>query len=107
MSTASGPITYQVSYSQLVRHHLHTLAHVTRARGDGEIFLAAMREFHRLLCIYPQFGDPLIDLVQATGQVRIGVVHPIVMRYGVFEELRIVTVAALPALFPRSASNHP
>jgi hypothetical protein len=38
-------------------------------------------------------------------QVWIGIVRPLAMRYGIFEERRLVMVAALPVLLPRSESN--
>jgi hypothetical protein len=91
-----------VAYSERARERLLALADVARERGDGEAYLAAVKEFHRRLCLYPQFGDPLIDLTQESGQVRIGIVRPLVMRYGVFEDRRLVMVAALPVLFPKS-----
>jgi hypothetical protein len=78
------------------------LADLARQRGDGEAFLEALKEFHRRLCLYPQFGEPLIDLTQELGQVWIGIVRPLAMRYGVFDERRLVMVAALPVLLPRS-----
>jgi hypothetical protein len=81
---------------------LLALAEVARERGDGEDFVAALKEFHRRLSIYPQFGEPLIDLNQEPGQVWIGTVRPLVMRYGVFDERRLVMVAALPVLLPKS-----
>jgi len=99
---ASGPVPYQVVYSESVRQRLLALADLARERGDGEAFLAAVKEFHSRLCLYPQFGDPLIDLTQDLGQVRIGIVRPLAMRYGVFEERRVVMVAALPVLLPKS-----
>ena len=69
-----------------------------------EADLVALREFDRRLRIYPQFGDPLIDLLAEAGQVRIGVVPPLAMRYGVLEERRIVLVAAPPVLLPSRGS---
>ncbi len=103
MSTASpGPVPYRVAYSQRVRQRLLALADVARERGDGEAFLAALKEFHRRLCLYPQFGEPLIDLTQELGQVWIGIIRLLAMRYGVFDERRVVMVAALPVLLPRS-----
>lgn len=103
MSTAaSGPVPYRVVYSERVRQRLLALADVARERGDGEAFLAALKEIHRRLCLYPQFGEPLIDLVQEVGQVWIGIVRPLAMRYGVFDEQRVVMVAALPVLLPKS-----
>ncbi len=55
--------------------------------------------------MYPQFGDPLVDLLAEAGQVRLGVVPPLAMRYGVLEERRMVLVAALPVLMPRQGAE--
>ena len=46
-SAVSGPIPYRVVYSQRVRQRLLALADVARERGDGEAFVAALKEFHR------------------------------------------------------------
>jgi len=75
---------------------------MARERGDGEAFLAALKKFHRRLSVYPQFGEPLLDLTQESGQVWIGTVRPLAMRYGVFDDRRVVMVAALPVLLPKS-----
>lgn len=103
--TADGPAPYRVSYSRRVRQRLVELAAAARQRGDGEEFLAALREFDRRLRVYPQFGDPLIDLLAEAGQVRLGTVPPLAMRYGVLEERRVVLVAALPVLLPRRSGE--
>ena len=103
MSTAaSEPVPYRVAYSERVRQRLLALADIARERGDGEAFLAALKEFHRRLGLYPQFGEPLIDLTHEVGQVWLGIVRPLAMRYGVFDERRVVMVAALPVLLPKS-----
>jgi hypothetical protein len=99
---APGPVPYRVVYSERVRQRLLALADIARERGDGEAFVAALKEFHRRLCLYPQFGEPLIDLRQELGQVWIGIVRPLAMRYGVLDERRVVMVAALPLLLPMS-----
>lgn len=99
--TAEGPPAYQVIYSDWVRDRLLELADEANRRGDGPEYAAAAREFHRRLCVYPQFGDPLIDLRGYPGQVRLGVVPPLAMRYAVLEEQRLVFVAALPVLLHR------
>jgi hypothetical protein len=96
------PVPYRVVYSERVRQRLLALADVARERGDGEAFLAALREFHRRLCLYPQFGEPLIELTQELGQVWLGVVRPLAMRYGVFDERRVVMVTEIPVLLPKS-----
>jgi hypothetical protein len=89
-------------YSEQVRQRLLALADFARDRGDAERFLSAVKEFHRRLCLYPQFGEPLIDLSQELGQVWIGIVRPLAMRYGVLDERRVVMVAAIPVLLPKS-----
>ena len=99
---ASEPVPYRVVYSERVRQRLLALADVARRRGDGEAFLAAVKEFHRRLCLYPQFGEPLIDLKQEPGQVWLGTVRPLVLRYGVFDERRVVMVTEIPVLLPKS-----
>jgi hypothetical protein len=98
------PAHYRVSYSGRVQQRLKELAAVARSRGDGEQFLSALREFDRRLRIYPQFGDPLIDLNMVIGQVRLGAVPPLAMRYVVLEERREVFVGAPPVLLTRRGS---
>jgi hypothetical protein len=98
-------VPYRVVYSERVRQRLLALADVARERGDGEAFLASLKEFHRRLCLYPQFGEPLIDLTQESGQVWIGIVRPLAMRYGIFDERRVVMVASIPVLLPNSGSQ--
>jgi hypothetical protein len=98
----SAPQPYHVTYSERVRRRLVALAKTARARADGPAFVAALEEFDRRLHIYPQFGDPQCDLTREPGQVRIGIVPPLTMRYAVFEERREVTVMALPVLLRKS-----
>ena len=93
---------YRVSYSGRVRQRLLELGEAARARGDGEAYVAALREFDRRLRVYPQFGDPLTDLLREAGQIRLGMVPPLAMRYGVLEERRLVFVAAQPVLLSKS-----
>jgi hypothetical protein len=78
---------------------------MARERGDGLAFLSALKEFHRRLCVYPQFGELLVDLAQESGQVWIGTVRPLAMCYGVFDDRRLVMVAALPVLLPKLESQ--
>jgi hypothetical protein len=80
------------------------LSDIARDRGDFDAFVVALREFDRRLHIYPQFGDPLADLLIEPGHVRIGIIQPLSMRYAVFEERRLVFVGALPVLLRRSPS---
>ena len=100
MSESATP--YQVEYSGRVRQELRSLAARAIERGDGEAFVASLREFHRRLCIYPQFGDPLIDLTHEPGQICIGILRPLSMRYGLYELRRLVLVVDSPVLLPMS-----
>ncbi len=103
MSSATPPPPpYRVKYSERVRQRLLALADIARQRGDGEAFVAALKEFHQRLCIYPQFGEPLVDLKKEPGQVWIGIVRPLAMRFGVFDERRLVIIMAIPVLLPKS-----
>jgi hypothetical protein len=96
------PLPFRVEYSQRVRQRLEELARLAWKRGDGEAFISALQEFDRRLSLYPQFGDPLIDLKQEAGQIRIGIIHPLAMRYTVLDERRFVIVTALPVLMPQT-----
>ena len=98
-----GSTLYAITYSDRVQDVLVRLGRVAQSRGDGERFVDALREFHRRLCVYPQFGDPLMDLRVSVGQIRLGVVPPLTMRYGVLEERRSVIVVGVPVLLPRAA----
>jgi hypothetical protein len=98
----SGPLPYRVVYSERVRQRLLALADVARERGDGEGFLAALKEFDRRLRLYPQFGEPLLDLEEEPGQVWIGTVRPLTMRYAVFDERRLVLITEIPVLLPKA-----
>jgi hypothetical protein len=97
---------YKVVYSERVRQRLKELGAEAVRRGDGEQFVAALKEFHRRLCIYPQFGEPFLDLVAEAGQIYNGIVRPLAMRYGVHEERRLVMVGALPVLLPMVSGEH-
>lgn len=103
--SADAPQLYQVSVSSWVRERLLELADAARGRGDGVAFAAALREFDRRLQLYPQFGDPLMDLSHEDGQVRLGVVPPLAMRYAVLESHRLVFVAARPVLLSKETTR--
>jgi hypothetical protein len=98
--TEAAIVPYRVVYSERVRLRVRSLAKIAFERGDGEAFLAAVAEFHRRLAIYPQFGEPLMDLSRQSGRIWIATVPPVTMRYAVFEELRLVAIGALPVLSP-------
>lgn len=100
MDATEPPTPYQVVYSEAVRQRLGELSDAAIARGDGGAFAAAYRELDRLLRLYPQFGDPLIDLTAVPGVIYNGIVPPLSIRYGVYEDRRLVLVVAMPVLLP-------
>jgi hypothetical protein len=97
----SDPQPYAVSVAGRVHDRLLELADVAKAPGDGRAFLTALAEFHRRLRVYPEFGDPLVDLTQHDGHIRLGVVPPLTMRYAVLEDQRAEFVGARPVLLAR------
>lgn len=99
---SSGPSHYRVSYSEQVRQELRSLAAQARAHGLGPQFLAALKDIDQRLRIYPQFGEPLCNLKLEPAQIWIAVVPPLVLRYTLDEERRLVMVATLPLLLPKS-----
>jgi hypothetical protein len=100
--TSNGPIPYRVVYSEHVRHELQELLARAKEQGLGPQVLAAASEIDRRLHIYPQFGQPLLDLSFVPGQLRIGVIPPLVVRYAIHEEQRLVIVATPLTLLPHS-----
>jgi hypothetical protein len=100
MAVPEPTIPYQLVYSDAVKQCLRELSDAAFARGDGPAFTAALKEFDRLLRLYPQFGDPQIDLDVGGGQLRLGIIRPISMRYGINEDLRIVFCVSPPTLLP-------
>lgn len=100
MAKSESPISYEVVFSDLVQQHFRVLAREAFARGDGLAFAAAYQEFKRRLKLYPQFGHPLYDLMAEPGQIYTGIIPPITLRYGVFEDRRLVFCGALPILMP-------
>jgi hypothetical protein len=91
-------IPYRVTISVRVTEALDEFARLAYERGDGPEFETAFSEFVRRLAIYPQFGDPLNDVNEYRGHIRIGIIPPLTMRYGVLEDERLVFVTALPVL---------
>jgi hypothetical protein len=92
MAATDPPSHYQVVYSAFVEKRLEELADQAVARGDGAAFAPALTEFRRRLAIYPQFGDPQIDLTAMPGVVYQGIIRPLSMRYGVRYSWRIALI---------------
>jgi hypothetical protein len=100
METSESPVPYTVEYSGAVRQRLRQMAREASARGDAPAFTTALKKIDRLLRLYPQFGDPQIDLTAESGVIYLAIIPPIFIRYGVYEGRRLVLVGALPILLP-------
>ena len=96
-----SPAPYQVICSDVVRRELLACSDKAQERGLGPEYLAGLRDFYRRLMIYPQFGEPLSDLRLKPSQLWIGTVWPLVLRYTLDEERRLVMVVACFVLLPR------
>ncbi len=99
---STSPVPYQVAYSEWVRNQLRSQISRARDRRLGPQMLAALKELDRLLHLYPQFGEPLRDLQLPSAQLWIGVVAPLVVRYMLHEEQRLVVVVFTHLLLPKS-----
>jgi hypothetical protein len=66
-----------VSYSGVARDSLRDLHARANLRGRAQEVLAAAREIHRRLRIYPQFGEPLRDLKMVGETIWHAAVRPL------------------------------
>ncbi len=99
---ANPPPPYRVTYSERVRVGLVRLGAKAKECGRGPQFVTALKEIDRRLHIYPQFGEPLQDLQLKPAKTWIGVVPPLVVKYTLDEERRLVIVAVPLEALPRS-----
>jgi hypothetical protein len=90
--TTDAPAPYRVVYSERVKNELKLLAARARERGLIVPFRAALLAMDQRLRLYPQFGQPLRDLVLEPAQLWIGVIPPLVVQYSLDEERRLVMV---------------
>ncbi len=99
------PAPYKVSYPQHVRDELQRLLQRARTAGQGKVFLDAAREIDSRLRVYPQFGEPILDLTHESGKLWIGTIGPLVVRYAIYEDLRLVMVATPIMPLPEPGSR--
>jgi hypothetical protein len=103
VSQSPGVPPYRVVYSGLCRAQTTQLLTRAAAKGRFAEMARVVREIHtRLEWIPLDFGDPFRDLVHLGIQVRIGIIPPLVVTFGVDEARRIVHVILPFKLLPRS-----
>ena len=99
---SASPVPYRVAYSQWVRNELRSLIARAKDRGLAPQVLVALKTLDYRLRIYPQFGQPLRDLELKPAQLWIGVIPPLVARYSLDEERRLVLVFLPLVPLPKS-----
>jgi len=99
---STNPVPYKVAYSERVRDALRSLIIRARHRGLAQRVLTAVKELDYRFHVYPQFGQPLRDLKLGTAQIWIGVAPPLVARYFLDEERRLVVMLDPPLPLPGS-----
>ncbi len=98
----TSPDPYHVAYSERVRKELvHLVARAKKVGLDQQV-IAAVKEIDWRLHIYPQFGEPLQDLALEPAQLWIATVTPLVVRYILDEERRLVMVVVPFLPLPKS-----
>ena len=96
------PVPYHVSYAGQARAELQALADRARERGLVRELLAALKKLEHILRTYPQHGEPLYDLRLASAKALVLPVPPLVVRYMLHEERRVVIVGAPISLLRNS-----
>jgi hypothetical protein len=105
MSGASGPppsppVPYRIVTSARVDNELIALLARAVDCGMGQQVLDAVDVMIERLQIYPQFGQPLLDLEHEQAQIWVAAVPPLVVRYAIYESRRevwiVVPIQPLP-----------
>ena len=104
MSHASGDIPpYRVVYSELCCNTTRDLLARARAIGRFNEIAQILRDLNtRLKWVPLDFGEPLKDYLGLGIKEHIGVLPPLVIKYGVDEARRIVYVTLPFNLLPKS-----
>ena len=93
---------YRVVYSEQVRNGLKDLVARACEHGMKKMLLQAIKDLDYRLKIYPHFGEHLIDLNLKPARLLIGVVGPLVVRYVLDDEMRLVMVVSPITPMPHS-----
>jgi hypothetical protein len=95
-------VLYRVIYSELVRQATRDLIQRAADVGRAVDVLNAVKQIDYVLALYPQFGQPLRDLLLKPAQMWIGVVPPLVVHYVLDEDAKRVFVPLPFVPFTRS-----
>jgi hypothetical protein len=98
-------VPYDVFYSQRVREAFTALI---RSIQDSELLrsvFAAAKDIEVRLRVYPQFGQPLRDLIITNATLWYGIIPPLMVQYVIDEDRRQVLVGVPFRLLPGSSEN--
>jgi hypothetical protein len=99
---SAGPTTYHVVPSGRVNAAAKDLIRRAIAAGYGRQVIAALKELHRILAIYPQYGEPKRDLRSIGQTVYALSVRPLFVEYAIDEEERVVLIGVPFKVLPHS-----
>jgi hypothetical protein len=83
---------YEVSFSGRVQDELAALIARAKSRGRHQLIIAAAKALAKRLRVYPQFGEPFRASATGSAQEWIGTAPPLVVRYVIYEDRRLVWV---------------
>jgi hypothetical protein len=86
------PQAYRVIPSGRVSAEAKALFKRAADVGRGPQILDAIKEAHRILSVYPQFGEPLKDLNVFGSTIYTLAVPPLVIEYIIDETARVVFI---------------
>jgi hypothetical protein len=91
--SGNGNRVFAVRASQVVANAIKQLQQTATDIGVGDRVLEALKAIHHRLRLAPTvFGAPLFRLPAFQLQVRIGIVHPLVVIYAVHEVKPLVFI---------------
>ena len=102
MSQPPSPSFYRVIPSGRVSAELKALFKRAQAVGLGWQVLDALKALHRVLSVYPQFGEPVRDLKTVQETIYVASFPPLFVEYVIDEPRREVVIGIPFKVMPNS-----
>jgi hypothetical protein len=100
MAEQSAP-RYKISVSAVIAAKVEVLANEARQLGIGEAFLAGLEKALKDLAVNPlEWGDPTNNAKYPGAMIFFGARIPVVIRYTVYEQEKLVWLLNLLLLRP-------
>ncbi len=92
----NGQDTFLVSISGLLADLIQVMLQIAVAAGREDIFYQGLERIHKKLENDPgKFGEPLYHLKNLNLEMRVGIIYPFTVTYGVNYSARIVFISKL------------